>query len=147
MLIREIMTIHPIYINVNADMRRAAEIISIADVSDIMVVDDDKNFVGVISSGDLLRTILPNFDEVFDAGGTLADVFSFFVRKGQDLATYPITPIVIKNSITLRLNDQAAQAATIMIRKQIRSLPVVDDGKLVGSISRSDICRAIIYYA
>lgn len=147
MLIQEIMTIHPIYIKMDEDMRRAAEIISIADVSDIMVVDDDKNFVGVISSGDLLRAILPNFDEVFDAGGTLADAFSFFVRKGQDLATYPISPIVVKNPITLKLNDEAAQAATIMIRKQIRSLPVVDKGKLVGSVSRSDICRAIIYYS
>jgi CBS domain-containing protein len=147
MLIQEIMTIHPVYIREDADMRRAAEIISIADVSDIMVVDDDKNFVGVISSGDLLRTILPNYDEVFDAGGTLADVFSFFVRKGHDLAAYPISPIVIKNPITLRLTDEAAQAATVMLRKQISSLPVVDNGKLVGSVSRSDICRAIIYYA
>lgn len=147
MRIREIMTIHPIYIHEDADMRRAAEIISIAEVSDIMVVDDDKNFIGVVSEGDLLRTILPNFDEVVDSGGTLSDVFSFFVHKGHDLATYPIRPIVIKNSITLKLDDEAAQAATIMIEKQIRSLPVVDNGKLVGSLSRADICRAVIYYA
>lgn len=147
MRIREIMTIHPIYIHKDADMRRAAEIISIAEVSDIMVVDDDKNFIGVISEGDLLRTILPNFDEVVDSGGTLSDVFAFFVHKGSDLASYPIMPIVIKHSITLKLDDEVAQAATIMIEKQIRSLPVVDDGKLVGSLSRADICRAIIYYA
>jgi CBS domain-containing protein len=147
MLIQEIMTIHPIFIHKDADMRRAAEIISIAEVSDIMVVDDDKNFIGVLSEGDLLRTVLPNFDEVVDVGGTLSDAFAFFVDKGQDLATYPISPIVIKNSITLKLEDEAAQAATIMVEKQIRCLPVVDNGKLVGSLSRADICRAVIYYA
>lgn len=147
MLIKEIMTIDPIYIREDADMRRAAEIISIAELSDIMVVDGDKNFVGVVSEGDLLRAVLPNFDEVIEAGGTLADVFTFFVRKGQDLANYPISPIVIKNSITLKLDDEAAQAATIMIEKQIRCLPVLDKGKLVGTLSRADICSAIIYDA
>lgn len=146
MLIQEIMTIHPIFIHKDADMRRAAEIISIAEVSDIMVVDDDKNFIGVLSEGDLLRTVLPNFDEVIDVGGTLSDAFSFFVDKGQNLADYPITPIVIKSPITLKLDDEAAQAATIMVEKQIRCLPVVDQGKLVGSLSRADICRAVIYY-
>ena len=147
MLIQEIMTIHPIYIDENADMRRAAEIISIAEVSDIMVVDSEKNFIGVLSEGDLLRAVLPNFDDVIDEGGTLADAFNFFVRKGSGLATYPISPIVIKNSITLKLDDEAAQAATIMIEKQIRCLPVVDNGKLVGSLSRANLCRAVIYYS
>ncbi|GAB5494350.1 MAG: hypothetical protein Phog2KO_45650 [Phototrophicaceae bacterium] len=147
MLIQEIMTIHPIYINENADMRRAAEIISIAEVSDIMVVDKEKNFIGVLSEGDLLRAVLPNFDDVINEGGTLADAFNFFVHKGSNLGEYPISPIVIKNSITLKLDDEAAQAATIMIEKQIRCLPVVDNGKLVGSLSRANLCRAVIYYA
>lgn len=147
MLIQEIMTIHPIYIEEDANMRRAAEIISIAEVSDIMVVDSEKNFVGVLSEGDLLRAVLPNFDDLINEGGTLADAFNFFVDKGQNLAEYPISPIVIKNSITLKLTDEAAQAATIMIEKQIRSLPVVDNGKLVGSLSRANLCRAVIYYS
>jgi len=31
-----------------------------------------------------------------------------------------------------------------MISKQIRLLPVVDEGRLVGTISRGDLCRAVL---
>lgn len=147
MLVRDVMTIYPVHIDQNATMHRAAEIISIAEVSDLMVVDPAKNFVGVLSEGDLIRAVLPNFDEITAVGGTLSDAFQFFVRKGRELAKRPIAPLVIRNAITLKPTDEAAMAAATMVEKQIRRLPVVEDGKLVGTVSRADICRAVIYYA
>src|SRR5215213_6521744 len=65
MLIRDIMTTHPVYINADATVHRAAEIISNAEVSDVMVVGDGKHLVGVLSEGDLIRAVLPNYDERF----------------------------------------------------------------------------------
>jgi CBS domain-containing protein len=149
MLIQEIMTVHPIRIRLDSNMQRAAETISMAEVSDLMVVDDDddNNFVGVLSEGDLVRAILPNFDEIIAVGGTLNDAFQYFIRKGKELTRYPIAPLVIRDAITLKPDEQAAYAATIMMQKQIRRLPVVENGKLVGTISRADICRAVIYLA
>jgi CBS domain-containing protein len=147
MQVRDIMTIYPVYIRIGADIRRAAEIMSISEVSDLMVIDYDNKFIGVLSEGDLIRALLPSFDEVLRAGGTLNDAFKFFVHKGRDLVNRPIDPLVIHNAITLKTTDDIAQAAIIMVEKQIRRLPVVDDGKLMGTVSRSDICRAVIYYA
>ena len=147
MLVREIMAIHPICIAVDTDMRRAAEIISIGEVSDLMVLDLQKKFVGVLSEGDLLRALLPNFDEVLAAGGTLSGVFRFFVNKGRDLASRPIAPLIIRTPITVKPDDDVAQIATIMVQKQIRRLPVVENDQLLGTISRADICRAVIYNA
>jgi CBS domain-containing protein len=37
-----------------------------------------------------------------------------------------------------------AKAATVLVERQIRLLPVVSEGKLVGTVSRADICHAII---
>lgn len=143
--IRDIMTIHPVWISHDSDLRHAAELISISEVSDLMVVDRVKNFIGVLSEGDLVRAVLPNFDEVLEAGGTLTDAFAFFVEKGRSLGEYAIAPLVIKNPITLSPTDEVAKAATVMIEKQIRRLPVVESGKLVGTVSRADICRAVIF--
>jgi CBS domain-containing protein len=34
-----------------------------------------------------------------------------------------------------------------MVNKGIRRLPVVDDGAPMGTLSRSDICRVVIYHS
>jgi CBS domain-containing protein len=145
-LVRDVMSIYPVHVELDSTIHRAAEIISIAEVSDLMVVDREKNFSGVLSEGDMIRAVLPSFDEILEAGGSLNDAFTFFIRKGRDLADRPIAPLVIREAITMKPTDHAAQAATIMAEKQIRRLPVVDQGKLVGTVSRADICRAVIYY-
>jgi CBS domain-containing protein len=145
MLIRDIMTIYPVRVELSSTMRRAAEIISLAEASDLMVVDEEKNFVGVLSEGDIIRAVLPNFDEIIAAGGSVVDAFAFFQRKGRELAGLPIAPFVIRNAIVMKPDDDASIAASIMAEKQIRRLPVVDGRKLVGTISRADICRALVY--
>lgn len=147
MLVSELMNIYPVSISADSDLRRAAEIMTLAGASDLMVVDSERSFLGVLSEGDLLRAILPDYDEVIEAGGTLADAFSFFVEKGRDLADRPIAPLVIHDPIVVSPDDQAAQVATIMIQKQVHRLPVVRDGRLVGTVSRSDVCRAVIFHA
>jgi CBS domain-containing protein len=139
------MTTHPVRIPAHATVQHAAQIISIAEVSDLMVADDDKTFIGVLSEGDVIRAILPNFDEILESGGSLADAFQFFIRKGRELAHRPIAPLIITDAITLKPTDEAAMAAVVMVTKHIRHLPVVDDGKLVGTVSRADICRAVVY--
>ncbi len=147
MLVKQVMTIYPVSIQVDSDLRRAAEIVALSEASDLMVVDGERKLVGVLSEGDLIRAIMPNFDEVLTAGGTLSDAFNFFVRKGRDLASQPIEPLIIKSPIVVHPDHEVAQVATIMIQKQIRRLPVVDNEILVGTVSRSDICRAVIYSA
>lgn len=145
MLVRELMTVYPVYIYEDASIHHAAEVISLAEVSDIMVVDKQFNFIGVLSEGDLLRRMLPDMDEILAVGGTLSHAFQLFVQKGNQMAADPISHLLIRDAISVKTTDEVAEVATIMVQKQIRRLPVVDNNKLVGSISRADICRAVIY--
>jgi CBS domain-containing protein len=116
----------------------------LSGVSDLMVVDDDDKFIGVLSEGDILRTALPDINEILDEGGTLDDAFRIFLEKGKQLAELPIAPLIIREPIVLDPENHIAQAATILVEKQIRLLPVVKEGILVGTVSRADICRAVV---
>jgi CBS domain-containing protein len=109
-----------------------------------MVVDDEDNFIGVLSEGDILRTALPDIGEILDEGGTLDDAFQIFMEKGKLLAELPIAPLLIREPIMVDPDNHIAQAATILVDKEIRLLPVVKEGKLVGTISRADVCRAVV---
>ena len=109
-----------------------------------MVVDDSSNFVGVLSEGDILRRALPDVQQILEEGGTLDVAFEIFLRRGRDLVDVPITPLVIRDPIVASPDDHVAKIATVLVERQIRRLPVVDNGKLVGTISRADICRAVV---
>jgi CBS domain-containing protein len=67
-----------------------------------------------------------------------------FVAKGRRLAEHSIRPYVIPEPLSVAPTDHAAVAATLMTERQIRRLPVVADGHLVGAISRGDIVGRVI---
>jgi predicted transcriptional regulator len=142
--VKDFMTVRMARIRHNSSIQHAAEIVALSHVSDLMVIDDDDNFRGVLSEGDILRTALPDIDEILEEGGSLDDAFEIFLSKGQELSDLPIMPLVIEEPIIVAPDDHIAKVATVLVSKQIRLLPVIEAGKLVGTISRADICRAIV---
>jgi CBS domain-containing protein len=143
-LVKDFMVIRTARIRHNSNIQHAAEIVALSGVSDLMVVDDDDNFRGVLSEGDILRTALPDIDEILEEGGTLDDAFEIFMRKGKELSDLPIAPLIIEEPIIVDPEDHVAKAATVLLNMQIRLLPVVREGKLMGTISRADVCRAVV---
>ncbi|HNB55101.1 MAG TPA: CBS domain-containing protein [Anaerolineales bacterium] len=142
--VKGVMTSRPARIRAGSNLYHAAEIVALSGASDLMVVDDDGQFVGVLSEGDILRAALPDFDEIEQEGGSLLDAYQLFLRKGQELSEKPIAPLIIRNPITLHPDDHVAKAAVILINKQIRRLPVVKNGHLLGTISRANICQSVV---
>lgn len=58
------------------------EIVALSGASDLMVMGEDSEFVGVLSEGALLRAALPDTDEILAVGGSLDNAFELFLRKG-----------------------------------------------------------------
>lgn len=144
-LVKNFMTVRTARIRHNSNIQHAAEIVALSGVSDLMVVDNDDNFRGVLSEGDILRTALPDIDEILEEGGSLDDAFEIFLRRGHELSELPIAPLIIEEPIMVAPDDHVAKAATVLLDRQIRLLPVVDEaGKLVGTVSRADVCRAVV---
>ena len=122
----------------------AAAIFSRSHASDLMVVDDDQRFLGVLSEGDLIRRALPDFQELLSQGQDMRGGLDIFLERGRDMADELIDPLVIHAPIAMNSSTPLIKAATVMTARQIRRLPVVDNGQLVGVISRSDLCWALL---
>jgi Zn-dependent protease/CBS domain-containing protein len=58
-------------------------------------------------------------------------------------STATVGDIMVKAIYIIEPNADAAEAMKKMAERQIRRLPVMEDGKLVGIVSRSDLLRAI----
>jgi CBS domain-containing protein len=144
MQVKGIMNNQAARIRDDSNLRDAAEIVALSGIGDLMVINQDGDFIGVLSEGDILRAALPNTEEILEEGGTLLDAYHLFLRKGQALSERPIMPIVIRNPLVLQPDDHVAKAATILINLQIRRLPVVENGRLLGTVSRANICQAVL---
>lgn len=143
MKVRNIMSINTIRILSEATMAEAAELAAISNASGLFVVDEDNTFMGVLSEGDMMNLVLPEMHEIMDRDGDVRDSYDIFQEKGAKLAGEPISDHLIANPITLDPDDLVLKAAATMSMKKMRRLPVVKNKKLVGTISRGDICRAI----
>jgi|GEM_PF-232380 len=144
MRVRGVMNVRTVRIRIGDTLHRAAEVIALSGISDLMVMDDDNNFVGVLSVGDVLRAAMPDIEEIMGEGGTLEQAFRLFLRKGSELRYKPIEPIIIRNPLVVDPDDHVAKAATLMIERNIHRLPVVKDGRLLGTVGRTDICQAVV---
>lgn len=144
MRISDVMNRRSARVATDASMSLAAELLTLTQASDLMVVEPDGRYVGVLSEGDLLRALVPDFEGLLEAGASLEQAFQIFLESGRRYSDQPIGRLIIRKSITLAPEDELLRAATVMVTKQIRRLPVVDDGQLVGTVSRADICWGLL---
>lgn len=144
MRVKGIMTVRAVRVRLGDSLHRAAELIALSGVGDLMVIDDNNNFVGVLSVGDVLRAAMPDIEEIMEEGGTLEQAFRLFLRKGSELMYKPIEPLVISHPLVVDPDDHVAKVAVLMLQKNIHRLPVVKDGRLIGTVGRTDICQAVV---
>lgn len=91
-------------------------------ISGMPVVDDEKRLVGIISEKDVMVLLLRKSVSESDKVG--------------DYMTKQVT--------CFGPNDSAADIAEFFIRNPVRRVPIIEDGKLAGIISRRDIVALIL---
>ena len=111
---RDIMSREVVTIGSDMLVEDAAKLLAYHNISGMPVEDPDGKVCGIVSEADVIGHI----------GATVADV---------------MTPDVIS------VDDDATleQIATLMAQHRIKRVPVMNDGSLLGMVSRSDIVRAI----
>jgi acetoin utilization protein AcuB len=92
-----------------------------------LLVREDDRLVGVISDRDVLRTLSPFLDTHSE---TPRDVRTLAKQASDLMRTDPIT---VPPDVTIR------EAAGLLLENSISSLPVVDDGQLLGIVTTKDL--------
>jgi len=94
----------------------------------LLVVEDDV-LVGVISDRDVLRALSP-----------FLDTYSEEHRDVRTLAR-PAREIMRENPITIETDTEIEEAASLVLDHSISSLPVVENGKIVGLVTTKDLLK------
>jgi CBS domain-containing protein len=71
------------------------------------------------------------------------DIVVHGIAQGKDPRKTTVGEIVTPNPITVGPDEPVERITAIMAERQIRRVPVVEDGKLVGMISQADIAQSV----
>ena len=117
MIARDIMTRKVCTIQPEASAQEAAQLLDQMRISGLPVVDGDGKIIGII---------------------TEADIISKVDREGLHVADIMSHEVIFVSEET-----SVSEIAMMLTERKIKRVPVVNDGKLVGIVSRADIVHAV----
>jgi len=146
MKIRDVMTKDVVSITPEAGIRQIFNIFLQKGFGGVPVVDKDTKIVGMVTKNELLSVILPDYfgmieDFLFiDDFGALEEE----LENLPELKLFVAEDLMIRDVITIEAEASLLKAPVLMHKHNVRHLPVVENEKLVGVITRSDILKALI---
>jgi CBS domain-containing protein len=131
MKVSDIMTPGAASVRPEASLADAAGMMIDFAISALPVIDQDEKLVGILTERDIFK------DE-------RSDILKLNAAQRASLInqTY-LTAVATPDSVTIASDASAEEAARKMAEFAIRRLPVVDEGKVVGIISRADLLCAL----
>ena len=119
--VRDAMTEAPRSIGQSASVVEAALLMREADIGSLPITEDEK-LVGMITDRDITTRV---------------------VAEAADLATTSVGDVYSQNLISVQPDKELEEALQLMARHQVRRLPVVENGRLVGIVAQADIALSL----
>lgn len=133
MLVREVMTHRVVSVHPETSVKRAVQLLDEHQITAMPVIDGSGHLVGVVSEADVLRDVV--LSDRRTAGHS--------VEVTAAPATLHVTDVMTTLPMSVGPDDDLADAVTLLVDTQVKSLPVVAYGHLVGMVSRRDVIAVL----
>lgn len=135
---RNVMTVRP-----DTNLIDAVRIMLANRVSGLPVLNENGVLVGMVTEGDLLRR------QEIGTGGTPAGWLKSLFKPASVAADYVATHsrhvggVMTSDPLYVTPNTDLSDAVHIMLTKHFKRLPVVENGAVVGTLSRADVLKQL----
>ncbi len=143
MLVKEAMNRNPPRIHDTANIKEAAERMALTQAGDLVVTSGEEA-VGMIGAEELLRCLVPEYDRLVEEGGAPSRLHPH--RRSTDLLPHlKVKEVMRRVRVFLDPEQSLESAFGLLLEGGGGALPVVSEGKLVGSLSMVDVARALMW--
>lgn len=140
----EIMTRQPVSVTPDATIVEAAKLMLQHRISGLPVADSSGAVVGLLTEGDLLRRAETGTERhrshwlqlLLGPGRLAEDYVGTHARKVREVMSTEI--------VAVAPHDPLETVVSLMEKHRIKRLPVIEDGRLIGIVSRADLVRALV---
>ena len=138
MKVLELMSPRVVSVGPKTPLREVLQLMLRYHLNDILIVDSEQKLAGIVTFPDLSRKLLPTEQELMEHEEYMLDPQSMEDRF-TDIASVPVDQIMTKNVIIVSPDLEALKAGATMTAHRVKQLPVVQNHKVVGIISHTDI--------
>jgi len=139
----DVMTPEPITVNVNKTLKDVANIFFKNRVRCLPVIDSDGKLVGDITENELLKYALPDYKSFIANLANIPEIESFEELLQQERVE-KVADFMNANPVVVEVNAPVIEAAAQMLFKKAEMVSVLENEKLVGVITKTDIVSKII---
>jgi CBS domain-containing protein len=146
MKVKDVMTKNAIKVGLSTGIREIYNIFCKKNVGGVPVVDADNRLMGMVTKTEFLDVLIPDY---FDLIGDFLFIDDFGALEERlesipSLELFIAEDLMIREVVTINQDASLMKAPALMNKYNVRRLPVVDDDKrLVGIITRMDLCKAL----
>ncbi len=147
-VVRDYMDSDPVSVRPEASVEEVARVLGENELHGVPVTREDGAVVGIVTENDLVigdeegDLHIPAYVELF-GGLIFLEPFRRFEARMKKAVAATAQQMMTATPRTVAPDDDVHAAAHVIVETGHNRIPVVEDGRLVGVISRADVVRAL----
>jgi CBS-domain-containing membrane protein len=142
---KDIMTHEVITVRADATVDKIAQLLNDHHISGVPVVDEEGRVVGIVSESDLFlkpkgipfsAVKLPTLFKHWVDPDKLAEIY-------VEAHHHTAADVMTQEVVCVKVDDEVGHIAWLMAERNLKRVPVLQDGILVGMITRADMIRML----
>lgn len=144
---RDIMTPDPLTVARDLSVTDAARLMAERRIGALPVVEEGV-LVGLVTEDDLImqevKVEFPTYLHLLDGFIMYPPATARFENELKKAVGATVEDVMTAKPVTVTADTSVEDVATLMVDREVGRVPVLDAGRLVGIVSKSDIVRSLI---
>ena len=145
--VKDIMTTEIITVSPETEIVQATKLLLENRINGVPVLDETGRLVGILCQSDLIaqqrKLPIPSFFTLLD--GLIPLISKKQIDKQvRKIAAVTVAEAMTPNPVTVQPDTNIEEVAALMVDRNFHTIPVVDEGEVVGILGKEDILRTLM---
>lgn len=145
--VSELMSTDVLTVGPETKISEVAKLLLEKKINGLPVVDKNNKLIGIICQSDIVyqqkKAPIPSVFTLLDGFIPLTST-SHIEKELRKISAISVEQAMSPNPVSVHPDTDLEDLAEIMIKKKYHTIPVVDQGKLIGVIGKEDVLKTLI---
>jgi len=145
--VKDIMTSKLITVSPDTEITQAARLMLENRINGVPVVDETGRLAGILCQSDLIsqqKTLpIPSLFTFLDGYISLASTKQI-EKEARKIAAITVAQAMTPDPVVVNPETSIQTVAALMVDNNFHSLPVVEDGRLIGIVGKEDVLKTLL---